>query len=299
MPEDRLFHSCLGHSDKVNALTDFEEIVWRDFINTADDFGVMRFSPVTLQSKFDRLDRRSARTVQKALERVRAVGLVFLFDHQERSYCYQRDWQEWQHVRYPRETKQPLPPPSEQLLCNRHTRWLFEHHPGGCKLDAWKAPKLWRPDVKAWGKGPDSHPDSFPEQDSEKQTRVDLDLNVDLDLSHMSTRIPAGGPPLDELLDVFLRDIYPKQGYARNWETEQAWVAAFAGQGVMEQYAVLVAAVAQQTRSIQWREGKIPLVTRWLKEQRWNQVLPEPGPHRDKKTTQLQASSEEFLNSHD
>lgn len=146
MPDDRLFHSCLGQSDKVNNLSDFEELVWRDYINAADDFGIMRFSAVTLQAKFDRMARRPVKVIEKALANVKAADLVRTFVHQSRTYCYQWDWQDWQHVTYPRRTAQPLPIGAQLGGCSMSTRWLFTLHPDGGKLEGgWKAPKSFQP----------------------------------------------------------------------------------------------------------------------------------------------------------
>src|SRR4051794_12258086 len=110
MPDDRLFHKRAGHSEKVNSLTDFEELVWRCYIMSADDFGVMRFSAITLQADSDRMASKPAKAIQRALERIEAVGLVETFQHQGRSYAFQRDWQDWQRVEYPRSTVNPAPP---------------------------------------------------------------------------------------------------------------------------------------------------------------------------------------------
>lgn len=128
MPDDRFFHKRLGHSEKVNRLTDFEYIVWHAYILSADDFGVMRFSAAALCSDHDRLERRPAKAVQKALERIRDAGLIGTFQHQGRDYCYQRDWQEWQKIDYPRSTIHPAPP-LEHL--SEKTRELLAKHPGG------------------------------------------------------------------------------------------------------------------------------------------------------------------------
>ena len=82
--------------------------------------------------------------------------------------------------------------------------------------------------------------------------------------------------PLDALLDRFLREHYPPEGYQAGWEVDQAWGAVFAGVDQAAQYAELCEAVAQHRRSVQWREGKIPSALRWLKEKRWRQRLREP-----------------------
>lgn len=151
MPDDRLIHLALGHSAKINALTDFERLVWLIYKLAADDFGVMRFSPVTLQDAAHWLELKPAKTVQRAMERVRDIGLVQTFEHQGRIYCFQRDWQTWQKITHPRQTKQPRP--SDDAL-DLNTQWLFAHHPAGAKLTSWQHPDL-RPRKQTPGKLPE------------------------------------------------------------------------------------------------------------------------------------------------
>lgn len=131
MPDDRLFHKRLGHSEKVATLTDFEYVVWTAYVLSADDFGVMRFSAISLQADHDRLAVKPAKAVQRAMDRVRDVGLIHTFAHQGRVYALQGDWQDWQHVDYPRATINPKPDETALLRCSEATRKLFEHHPGG------------------------------------------------------------------------------------------------------------------------------------------------------------------------
>lgn len=128
MPQDRLLHPKLGHSDKVARLTDFEFRVWTQYLLSADDYGVMRASAVTLQADNDALDAKKARVVELALGHVLASGLVHGFEHQGRRYVYQRDWQDWQHVSYPRATVNPLPPQEELDQCSSKTQRHFDHH---------------------------------------------------------------------------------------------------------------------------------------------------------------------------
>lgn len=128
MPDDRLFHKRLGHSEKVNRLTDFEYIVWHSYVLSADDFGVLRFSAAALCSDHDRLEKRPPKAVQKALERVRDAGLIRTFQHQGRDYCYQDDWQDYQKIGYPRTTIHPAPP---LTTVSARTRELLGKHPGG------------------------------------------------------------------------------------------------------------------------------------------------------------------------
>jgi hypothetical protein len=130
MPDDRLFHKRLGHSEKVNRLTDFEDLAWRAYILSADDFGVMRFSALTLQADHDRFAARPQRAVQRALERVRDATLIVTFDHQGRTYCAQPDWQNHQRVKHPRQTINPKPPTELLEKFSSETRELFLDWPG-------------------------------------------------------------------------------------------------------------------------------------------------------------------------
>lgn len=125
MPQDRLLHPKLGHSQKVANLTDFEYRVWTQYLLSADDYGVMRASAVTLQADNDALAMKKSRIVERALEHVLTAGLVYAFEHQGRRYVYQRDWQEWQHIGYPRSTVNPLPPPEELAQCAPKTQKHF------------------------------------------------------------------------------------------------------------------------------------------------------------------------------
>lgn len=131
MPQDRFLHPRLGHSDKVTLLTDFEYRVWTQYILSADDFGVMRASAVTLQSDNDAIHAKRAIIVERALEHLIVVSLVFPFTHQDRRYVYQPDWQRWQKVEWPRATIQPAPHGADLDRCDEATKSLFGKHPGG------------------------------------------------------------------------------------------------------------------------------------------------------------------------
>jgi hypothetical protein len=137
MPDDRLFHKCLGHSVKVNALSDFEDIVWRTYIQAADDFGVMRFLALPIQDFYDRFQKRG-RQVQAALERIASLKLIHTFIYQDRTYCYQETWQKYQKIEYPRTTIHPKPPAAALAECCPLTQYLFSFHPGGVRVPSKK-----------------------------------------------------------------------------------------------------------------------------------------------------------------
>lgn len=152
MPDDRLIHRACGHSVKVNALTDFERLVWAlGYKLAADDFGVMRFSALSLQEAAEWLEKRRPKQIQAALARVKAVGLIDTFEHQGRLYCFDPVWQTWQKITHPRQTKQPAPPLDRVDL---NTRWLLKHHPKGGRLQSWQAPDLHPKDA---GRKPGAH----------------------------------------------------------------------------------------------------------------------------------------------
>jgi hypothetical protein len=157
VPDDRLFHRRLGHSQKVNLLTAEEEIVWRTYVQAADDFGVMRFSPLPLQEIHDRLAKIPAKVVQKMLARVAEVGLVSTFVHQDRTYCFQRDWQDFQKVRYAMATVHPRIPGPLLRSCTVPTQWLHTLWPGGGgrdkKLANWHPKRGWVPPEWTSGSG--------------------------------------------------------------------------------------------------------------------------------------------------
>lgn len=131
MPDDRFFHKRAGHSEKVNLLTDFEELVWRYYVLSADDFGVMKFSPDRIRADHERAASKPVKVIERALDRVLAVGLVHRFEHQGRAYIYSRNWQQYQKVDYPRDTIEPMPPAGELAACAADTLRLFGFHPGG------------------------------------------------------------------------------------------------------------------------------------------------------------------------
>lgn len=152
MGHDRLFDVRAGHSTKVNQLSAIEEIAWRTYIHAADDFGVMPFEAVELQRTHQRLmaPRLSRSTVQRMLQHILDVGLVRLFTHQGRAFCYQHDWQNYQRIRYPIGTTHPRIPAELLAACTIETQWLHTVWPGGTRdlrLPTWRQPKGWQPPV--------------------------------------------------------------------------------------------------------------------------------------------------------
>lgn len=129
MPDDRLFHRRACHGDRSTSLNDLEYRVWTTYMLCADDYGVMRFSVSALRAGNDALEDRPAAVLERAFRRVLEVQLVHVFEHQGKHYVYQRDWQDWQSVRHPRQTVNPAPPAEHLTQCSGQQRELFLRHP--------------------------------------------------------------------------------------------------------------------------------------------------------------------------
>lgn len=253
MPDDRLFHRRAGHSAKVTALSDLEFRVWWTYVLAADDYGVMRCSPVVVQAANDALASKPARMILKALEALIKIGLLVDFTHQHNRYVCQLDWQDYQRVRHPRGTTEPSPPAAILQKCSRETAALFQQHSGKVS-------------------------EEFPSRGGSRETAN-------------GKRLTANGsekePPLDRWF-AELHAAYPEKARSAGHLTEHAFTEVFQRdtRDPALVWADLQAALANAKSSEQWAVKKmVPKLEKWLREglytQRHDPVVGEDAPGRE------------------
>jgi hypothetical protein len=264
MPADRFIHPRAGHSRKVSMLTDLEFRVWVQCVMSADDFGVLRASAITLQADNDHLANRPQKMVQRCVEAVIKAGLFDTFDHQGRRYMFQPTWQEFQKVSYPRGTNNPSPPADALARCDAPTQELFKAHPGG---KGRKFPKR----LENVSETDRKH--SEPDTEKSPTTRAGAPAE------RLRLTANANGLGSGERLDVaFLsfQEAYPPSRRKGGFLAQQAFIDAVERAGGL---AAVMDALANHKASEQWQESKlIPSMDKWLSEERWRQRLDPPKP---------------------
>jgi hypothetical protein len=290
MPVDRLLHPRLGHSEKVNLLTDLEYRVWTQMILSADDFGVLRASAVTLQADSDHLANRPLKIVQRCIDAVVKRELFATFTHQGRVYAYQPDWQKYQKIEYPRATNNPAP--TDFAKCDEATAALFAKHPGGNR----KTPRGRADDgPKDLGRASRTRSDNIPptragtpaERLTANGTRLTANGYEDLVAAAdeaLSADVVVGD---DEFrMDVAARELvnlYPAEGRC-SWKlVEPALFKALTedspGMTFPDGWDALKARLEAQKCSHRWRvKNMIPRLDRWLHDGTHLQVLSIEAP---------------------
>lgn len=283
MADDRLFHRSLGHGAKIEALTDFEYRVWTQYILSADDFGVMRYSYLPIQSGHTALGKRPAKLVQKALDTLVGVGLVTAFEHQGQAFLCQPTWQRYQKRTWT--TKTLNPKPSEDVLraCDEATQALFSVHPGGCRVPApsksLRTPPEVSPDSVRTPSGfsPDSvripsevYTDSvqtFSKEILRKSgfTR-NTNANTNANANANAPDAPATEPDRDVQWEAF-KAAYPGHRRQGGFMANQRFLAACETVG----FEALMAALERHKRSEGWRKGMVPNLDRWFEKELWIQ----------------------------
>ena len=305
MPDDRFLHKRAGLSEKLSQLTDLEYRVWTQYLLSADDFGVMRMSALTIRQENDALAQRPEKLVHAALESIVSVGLLSTFKSNGRRYLYQADWQDFQKVRFPARTSHPKPPITAP--CTMHTAWLITAHPGGDKqLASWR-----HPDTFTRKNGRDvPHSTTEPTTvatsvvTTEPTTVVDTVVAarpqrgpnaatapsradgraqpfafslLPLAFSHRTSesgseeKSAEGGIPGDQAWGEF-KAAYPSARRNAGFMAEQRFIAACHAVG----FTALIVALERHKQTEQWKKGMVPSLDKWLEKELWIQEPDTP-----------------------
>lgn len=125
MADARLLHKKGIHGERVIELDHLEFRVWVQYVLSADDYGVMRASATVLRADNIRLEREPFKRIVACMERLESCQLVQIFEHQGVKFWWQNDWQDFQGIRYPRDTVNPAPSPEKIATATPKTRALF------------------------------------------------------------------------------------------------------------------------------------------------------------------------------
>lgn len=290
MPVDRFLHPRCGHSVKIAALNSDQYRVWTQYILSADDFGVMRYSAITLRDENAYLESKPEKVVSKWLDAVVASGLIHTFTHQGRAYVYQRDWQTWQKVEYPRATLAPCPPIEEIAECDEFTQLLFQLHPGG------RGERFVWPRKKSSAR-PEKSPDGPDESSTNARAQARVVANGKRPSANGSGSEGGLGEPAPRMDRWWLEavDAYPEARRSSGFRAQQAFVdemSAYPG-GPHVAWAKFRANLAVNIASHEWRvKGMIPYLDKYLADGRWKNTLPASGPAAERLSATTQATME-------
>lgn len=265
-------------------LTDLEFRVWAQYLLSADDFGVMHATAVKLQSDNLHLANRPAKVVARCLEALVTSGLIRRFEHQGQSFVFQRDWQAWQKVEYPRATDNPKPPTDALAVCDDATRALFAKHPGGQRMGRRRADNDPNDLARAsqtrsehLARASRTHSEDIPTTragaPAERLTANGLRLTA-------SSEGGAGETPRLDLWFERLKGVYPPQRVSSGHLTMTAFVDALvkAPEGPEPAFERMLSNLANQKRGHEWRvKGLIPKLENWLRQGLWEQEH-DPNP---------------------
>lgn len=283
MPDDRLFHPRLGLSAKVASLSYLERTVWFAMILVADSFGVLPNLAAHVQGGDLKLSQESPDTIRHAMDRVLEVGLFVAFEHQGYSFCCDPRWQDFQKVRYPRQTFLPAPPPALFARCSRATQVLFKtFHQLCCKSPDYKIAPL--------PKNSETLPKDFAKSPTVNSTSPPVDHRLEREtkgsrltaskFEETTSKFEETSQQRDDMRSQTRREL-ERSGFEAFWlayprkvgklKAREAWDRARRNGAWTGDDAVL-AAVARQRQGDEWqREGGrfIPHPATWLNQGRW------------------------------
>lgn len=106
---NRIIRESICTSDTVDQLSWFEEVFFYRLIVNCDDYGRFDARPAVLKSRlFPLKDKITAKAVEDSLKKLATVGLVQLYECDQRPYLQLRTWVKYQNVRT-KKSKFPTP----------------------------------------------------------------------------------------------------------------------------------------------------------------------------------------------
>lgn len=110
---NRIIKESVCSSETIDRLSWFEEVFFYRLLVNCDDFGRFDARPAILKSRlFPLKDGITVTTIDSALQKLSAVGLVTLYAVEGKPLLQLATWQDHQRIRNQR-PKYPAPPPSD------------------------------------------------------------------------------------------------------------------------------------------------------------------------------------------
>jgi hypothetical protein len=112
---NRILKESICASDSIDQLSWFEECVFYRLMVNCDDFG--RFDgrvPIVKNRLFPLKEGMKPKTIESALQKLAAVGLVVFYESDGKPYLYLPTWEKYQTIRN-KQSKYPDPNGCKQL----------------------------------------------------------------------------------------------------------------------------------------------------------------------------------------
>ena len=112
---NRVIKESIKRSPQIDSLTWFEEVVFYRLIVTADDYGCIDGRPVLIKNElFPTRENVTRKSVEDAITKLVAVGLLFQYEFEGRPYLAFPTWEKHQRIRN-KHRKYPAPPDDIRL----------------------------------------------------------------------------------------------------------------------------------------------------------------------------------------
>lgn len=116
---NRVIKESIKRSPQIDSLTWFEEVVFYRLIVTADDYGCIDGRPVLIKNElFPTRENVTRKSVEDAITKLVAVGLLFQYEFEGRPYLAFPTWEKHQRIRN-KHRKYPAPPDDIHLSAGR------------------------------------------------------------------------------------------------------------------------------------------------------------------------------------